>query len=261
MKRCLALLLLSALPLGASAQSLFGSEWAEGHELPKTFGVGADMFSMHQDYDIASLQFTLPGVDLADPSVIKVENRAWNVDVKLDAWLLPFLNVFAILGHVEGDTDVDLRAVDIPGAPAGVLGQLPISYDGRVYGGGLTLAYGSERWFASLTGSWSRSSLSGDFDSSVRAKTWQPRIGLVRDDWRFWVGGFYLDATEKHAGSIALPGIGTVPFAVELESSNKFNPTLGIGYDFARNAELSVEFGHGGDRTMTLANFTWRFGD
>ena len=119
MKRCLALLLLSTLPLGASAQSLFGSEWAEGHELPKPFGVGTDVFSMQQDYDIASLQFTLPGVSLDDPSVIKVENRAWNVDGKFDVWLLPFLNVFAILGHVEGDTRVDLRAVQIPGAPAG----------------------------------------------------------------------------------------------------------------------------------------------
>jgi len=261
MKRlAVALLLLS--PAFAAAQSAlpFGRDWAEGHELPRPYGVGVDFFSMHQDYGIESLSFVLPGVSLDDPSVIGVKNRAWNTDVKFDAWLLPFLNVFAVAGHIEGDTDVDLRAVSIPGAPAGFLGQLPISYDGSMLGGGLTLAYGTENWFASLTGSWTHSDLSGDFDSSVRAQTWQPRIGLVRGDWNFWVGGFYLDATEKHAGTINLPGVGNVPFAVELASKDKFNPTAGVHYNMGRSAEISVEFG-GGSRTMTLANFTWRFGD
>jgi len=111
-----------------------------------------------------------------------------------------------------------------------------------------------------VNNTWTGTNLSGDFDSSVSAFTSQPRIGLVKDRWTFYVGGMYLDTTEKHSGTIALPipGIPPVPFNVELESADKWNYAVGVFHVFSPKAHLLLEYGFG-DRTHTLFNFTYRF--
>lgn len=86
----------------------------------------------------------------------------------------------------------------------------------------------------------------------------QPRIGLLRNDWRFWVGGMYLDTTEEHSGLFELPFLGAVPFAVELATQDNWNYTAGAGYAFSDRANLSFEVGFG-NRTHTLFNFNVRF--
>lgn len=226
-------------------------------DLPRPYGVGIDVFTLDQEYDVGRLAFVLPGDPTVDPGLIDVDNQIDEIDLKLDAWLFPFLNVFAILGRVEGGTAVDLSQVQLP-LPV-PLGTLDIDYDGTVYGGGATLAVGGEHWFASLTGTYAKANLSGDFDSDVKSTTWQPRVGYVRGPWTFFVGGYYIDTEEDHSGAIVLPGLGSIPFSVGLESSAKFNPSAGVHFRITDSAETTLELG-GGDRQTTLVNFTWRFG-
>ncbi len=230
---------------------------AGDHVLPRPYGIGADVFTMHQDYAIDSLAFSLPGFSLPDPSIVKIKNRLVEEDLKLDAWVFPFLNVFAIYGHLDAQTDVNLSAVTIPQLPVS-LGTLPIRYNGSVYGGGLTLVAGGDHWFASVTGTWTRSSLSGDFDSSVKARTIQPKIGVVNGPFQFWVGAMGLHTDEEHAGVIALPYLGNVPFAVKLKQASTWSPSVGVHYEMDRFADVTLEFG-GGDRRTTLLNVNLRF--
>jgi hypothetical protein len=230
---------------------------AGDHVLPRPYGIGADIFTMHQDYAIDSLAFSLPGFSLPDPSIVKIKNRLVEEDLKLDAWVFPFLNVFGIYGHLDAQTDVNLSAVTIPQLPVS-LGTLPIRYNGSVYGGGLTLAAGGDHWFASVTGTWTRSSLSGDFDSSVKARTIQPKIGWVNGPWQAWVGAMGLHTDEEHTGVIALPYLGNVPFAVKLKQASTWSPAIGVHYEMDRFADVTLEFG-GGDRRTTLLNVNLRF--
>jgi len=243
----------------SSSGPLFMKDMVNETEFFDPWGVGIDFFTMDQDYKIKSLQFDLPGVDVSDPSLINVSNELNHYDLKLDVWVTPFLNVFALIGRVDADTLVDLGNVPITGLPV-PLGVLPVSYDGTVYGGGVNLIYGSEHWFVALNNTWTGTNLSGDFDSSVSAFTSQPRIGMVKDRWTFYVGGMYLDTTEKHSGTIVLPipGIPPVPFNVELESADKWNYAVGVFHVFSPRAHLLLEYGFG-DRTHTLFNFTYRF--
>ncbi|MBP6692902.1 MAG: hypothetical protein KA911_09130 [Xanthomonadales bacterium] len=254
-------LILAVLPAAAGAQSAlpFMRDLAQGRELPRPYGIGGDIFTMDQDYDIQRLEFSLPGVSIPDPSAIDVTNEIYEADLKFDAWLFPFLNVFGFYGHINGDTTVDLSG--LPPLPLPFpLRTIAVDYSGQVYGGGATLAYGGEHWFASLTGTWADTDLSGGFDSSVKSTTWQPRVGYVNGPWAAWVGGFYIDAEEKHEGVFTIPGLGAIPFAVELESSDEISPGVGVHYDFGRRAEATLEFA-GGDRTITLLNVTWRLGE
>jgi len=257
--RSLVILLALLLPLSSSADSTlpFLKDLAGDTELPRPWGIGIDFYTMDQDYDIQDLQFIIPGVSLGDPSQIKVTNDVVHFDIQADAWLLPFLNVFAVVGHVNIDTMVDFSQAEIVGLPF-ALGTLPVSFSGLVYGGGFTLAYGNENWFTSVTTSYTKTDTSGDLDSSVKSLSVQPRIGLLRNDWRFWVGGMYLDTDETHSGMFELPYLGAVPFSVELATKDNWNYTVGTGYVFNDRANLSLEVGFG-SRTHTLFNFNVRF--
>ena len=243
----------------SSGGPLFMKDLVGDREFYEPWGIGIDIFNMDQQYSIKSLQFDLPGVDLPDPSLLSIENDIQHIDIKLDVWLTPFLNAFVILGHIDADTLVDFSQAPITGLPV-PLKTLPISYDGTVYGGGLNLVYGSDRWFTALNATWTDTSLSGDFDSSVSSFALQPRVGLVRGGWQAWVGGMYLDTDETHSGTITLPipGIPPVDFAVDLEGSDKWNTAVGVGYTFSPKATLLLEIGFG-DRDYTLFNFAYRF--
>lgn len=246
----------------ASAESLlpFGKSWVGDRKLPKPYGVGVDLFTLNQDYAIKSLAFELPGASIGDTDLIRVSNALNDIDLKADAWVLPFLNVFGVIGKVHARTTVDLGAVSIPNVPAGLFDQLVIRYSGEVYGGGATLAYGGEHWFASVTGTYARTSLSGDFDSKVNSGTWQPRLGYVHGPWAFWVGGMFLDVEENHSGAIAFPVLGTVPFAVALENSNRASAAFGLKCTLAEAVDIAFEVSDA-SRKSTFLNLTWRFGE
>jgi hypothetical protein len=260
----LVLVLLLLTPLAAPAQEtsggpLFMKDMLGGREFFEPWGIGLDFYTMDQDYKIKTLQFDLPGVDLDDPSLIKVTNELQHYDLKLDVWVTPFLNVFGLVGRVDADTYVDFSNVPITGLPIS-LGTLPVSYNGTVYGAGFNLLYGTDRWFAALNNTWTTANLNGDFDSSVDTFTSQPRIGLIIDRWTVWGGAMYLNTQETHSGTIALPipGIPPVPFDVELESMKAWNYAVGVGHVFSPKAHITLEIGFG-DRKHTLFNFTYRF--
>jgi hypothetical protein len=260
--RRLWILVLLCLPLNLAAESSLPmmKHLLGDREFFEPWGIGIDFFTMKQDYDIKSLDFALPGVILDDPSVLGVENEVQHFDLKLDVWLTPFLQVYGLIGRVDADTLVDLSAAGIFGLPP----ILPVSYDGTVYGAGFVLVYGTDRWFASVNNTWTKTSLNGDFDSSVSSFTSQPRIGLIFNQWNAYLGAMYLKTDEKHSGAIEIPipdpSIPSlfIPFNVELESAHKWNTIVGVGYVFSPKATLNFEYGFG-VRKHTLFNFTYRF--
>lgn len=257
--RRLMILLTAFLPLSVIADSAlpFMKGLAGDNQLPRPWGISVDYYTMDQDYDIDNLQFALPGVSLGDPSLIDVTNDVEHWDLKADAWLLPFLNVFGIIGRVESDTIVDLSKVEIVGLPFS-LGKLPFSFDGDVYGLGFTLVYGTDKWFAAATTTYTDTDVTGDLNSSVTSLSVQPRVGIIVKSLQFWVGGMYLDVDEKHSGTVELPFIGDVPFAVDLVTTDHWNYTVGITDNFTDRLNMSFELGFG-PRNHTLLSLNYRF--
>ena len=254
------------LPYWAQADALFGNDLAGDRKLPLTWGVGADYFNMTQPYQLDSLSLALPPLEalIPDPSVLPIDNEIRHTDFKVDVWVTPFLNVFGIYGRIDGETTIDLGVLGLPLPPA--TNSLTIDYDGNVKGGGIVLAVGGDRWFASVTGTFIKTDLSGDFDSTVEATTIQPRLGLrFGDHTEFWVGGYILDAEEKHSGTISLDLGPFVPipadnvdFAVELSQQEDFNLSFGTHMMLSDAWEATIEVG-AGDRRTVLGNFTYRF--
>jgi hypothetical protein len=259
--------LLGFLPCVAHADSLFGKDLAKGQYMPRAFGIGLDIVRVDQDLAIDRLSVVtppgFPPIPIDDTSAIITRSDIGNDGIKFDAWLLPFFNVFGLYGKFDGDTDVDLRGAMLPLPPD--LQQLRITYDGQVYGAGFVLAAGNERWFGSVVATFTDTDLDSGFDSSIKATTLQPRVGLrYGNNNEVWVGGYWIDADESHSGTINVdfgPGVGVVPigFDVGLSQAEDFSPAIGTHITFGESWELTLEIGGGGDRDTALGNLTYRF--
>lgn len=259
--------LLGLLPCVAQADALLRNDLAEGHYMPRTFGVGLDIVRMDQLLKIDQLSVVtppgFPPLPISEASGIITRSDVGNDGIKADAWLLPFLNVFGLYGKFDGDTDVDLRGTMLPLPPD--LQQLRIDYDGDVYGAGFMVAAGNERWFGSVVVTFTDTDLDGGFSSSIKAATIQPRVGLrYGQNNEVWLGGYWIDADETHSGTINVdfgPGVGIVPigFDVKLSQAEDFSPAIGTHVTFGESWELTFEIGGGGDRDTALGNLTYRF--
>lgn len=242
---------LLAAPLAALP---FGKEWARGAQLPRPVGIGIDLFGMDQPYTIEGLRFIAPGLPFQTITGAEVENTVKHVDVKFDVWLFPFLNVFAIIGELDATTTVDLRNVPQP-LP---IQTIQVDYSGLVYGLGVTLAAGGDRWFGSLTVNAQETDLSGDFDSSVESLVVTPKIGLQGGLGAVWVGAMYLTADESHRGVLRVPVLGTVDFDVSLGEDSQWHGLIGASKTFKDHWQLTLEGGFG-DKTTALASLSYRF--
>ncbi|NQT82290.1 hypothetical protein HQ563_04665 [bacterium] len=225
-----------------------GRSWAGDRELPRPFGIGLNFYHQEQDYHLTSLTVNLPNVGLAEAAGVGVENTTNEVDVKADLWLLPFLNVFAIVGDVDGETTVD------PGPP---LSELEVDYEGLVYGGGLTLAAGGKLFFGSVTMVLTGTELDTS-SSSVEAWVLMPRFGVHVGRMAFWVGAMYQEAEERHSGHISLPFFGNVNYDVELEEKEPWNYLVGLSAGISKHWNLELEGGFG-DREHVVVSVGYRF--
>lgn len=244
-----------AAPQCAAAGALpWGQALARGRELPAPLGIGVTLYTQNQKYTVDSISFVLPGIPAIDAAKLGIDNRLEELNAQFDVWLLPFLNVIAIVGAIDGQTQVDFSALGLPLPLPGVT----VSYDGIVYGGGLTLAAGGERWFSSLTAIQTTADLSGDFDSSVKTLVVMPRVGIGGRRASAWVGAMYQKADEHHSGQIDLPYLGTVPFALQLSEKSPWSGLIGMRGELSPHWTLELEGGFG-SRLNASATVAYRF--
>jgi hypothetical protein len=227
-----------------------------GVQLPAPWGLGLALYAQDQDYDIGSLSVGIPGFDPALAAGLEVENETRSYHLRADRWVVPFLNVFLLLGQVDGKTDVALSGLDL-GVP---LTDLRIDYDGWMYGGGVSIAGGWDRYFAVVTANYTKTDLDLT-DSKVKAWVVTPKLGMHFDRTAVWIGAMYQDAQEEHRGQVEIPFFGTVPFQVLLEEKEPWNLQAGFTTGLGRNGDwnLTVEGGFG-DRTSVLVQLERRFG-
>ncbi len=200
-----------------------GRSWAGEQKLPLPLGIGVTYYYQQQDYGLVSLDvgpIPIPPDLLSD---VQVTNHIHEINLKADLWVLPFLNVFGIIGDVSGETKVDLGQL---------LGQLTVDYDGLVYGGGFTAAVGVKRFFTSLTTHFMATDLKGD-RSSVSVLLLTPKAGIVFDRGALWGGAMYQRADEEHIGSIFIPPFGDVDYEVVLKEKTPWNFLVGGQFEVA----------------------------
>jgi len=257
-----------SLPLGKSL--------ATGQELPLPLGISANVFFLEQDMEAQSIAIDIPPLPLPTgplqlppglpAQTAKLESRATSTTAKLDAWVLPFLNVYAVAGYVDGETTASGFAVG--GLPPEVASLLPnsftLSYSGPVYGGGVTLAAGFDKYFASVDANYTESDLDIG-DSTIEAFIITPRIGVTGSlgglNGSLYVGAMYQDVDEQQNGTVNFPIMGqSVPvgYDVTSEAEEKWNYLVGTNLKAGESWNYGIEAGFS-DRTHVLATINYRF--
>jgi hypothetical protein len=242
--------------LGAStagAQSLRDQALARGVKLPNPFGISISLYTQSQNYMIDQLTLGVQSIDPAAAKNLKIENTTNAAHLQADYWVLPFLDVYGILGEVHGTTKVNLSQVNI-GLP---LQDLELKYQGLLYGAGIVLAYGGEHVFGTLDFNYNNTSLDVE-TSSVSAWLATPRIGYNFGKVAAYLGAMYQRPQERHKGTFDIPGFGPVPYDVTLGAKDAWSYIAGLNAPFGPHWVLTLEGGFG-PRTAALVHLDYRF--
>ena len=265
-----------------------------GFDLPNPYGVSLIGARIRQDLVLDGLEVAIDGgerepidwVDFGQPSA-----EQSTVQAKADAWIFPFMNLYAIAGRIDGKANLQLG---VPGDELlgflglGALCNPPIgqpieicrrtlttdarlSYNGNNVGVGINLAMGWDRFFVTIpmTYVWSDVNL---VDTTIEALNISPRLGVTGDVGEMgviaaFIGATYLDADIDLTGSFSfdtsgVPGLGdstTLDFKINQRNKDKWNYLVGANWDISRHWSVMVEAGVGGSRENLITGFTYRW--
>jgi hypothetical protein len=253
-------------------------EMAGDADLPLPFGIGVIGYWQEQDLKPKSIGLATLGITGISAQAANVESEVDNYNVRLDAWLLPFLNVYGIVGKVEGENkasgvtvtdswtgntggNVILEAT-LSGIQAGIQSSgFPLDYDGEVYGIGAILAYQWGKYWGTIDYNFTQADL--DISTSeIDTHTITPRIGrsgsLGNIKGSLWIGAMHQSVDENHTGTINFaPGV-DIEYKVLNEQENEWNFLLGGSAELSKQWHASIEGGIG-DRKQVMGNLTFRF--
>ncbi len=121
---------------------------AQGYDIPRAFGVGVFVHSQGERMGITSL--SIDGEDISPLVLNPDSNIDTNIAIlaaRLDWMLFPFLGLFVLGGAWSGTNDVTFNP-----AVKEITGDISVSVNGPIFGGGATLAGGYEWVYGTVTG-------------------------------------------------------------------------------------------------------------
>ena len=181
-----------------------------GIELPYPVGIMANSYMAEQKVLITDISIGFeggegPGLPMTDVTrLLEFEAnkaRALSLNVRPDIWVLPFLNIYGIVGKAWTETDVTLvYPIDLK-----ALAKL----EGMSFGIGGTFAGGYKDFFAILDINrvWT---YMDNFEQPVGSRVMSPRIGKTfwlkkeESNFGFWVGAMSVRIGGTTSGSIKI---------------------------------------------------------
>lgn len=260
-----------------------------GYDLPLPYGFSLVYANVDQDIILTDLAVGFYGSEKQPFEFVAFENASADsesVQLKFDAWLFPFMNVFGLIGKVKGDAIMDVLLdgngmLDMLGITCPspdplclVLSNetitLPIvsPFDGTTYGIGTVLAGAWNNWFVTLPISFTYA----DTDSTETegfVTTVSPRFGRVMSLNRYgnlalFAGGNYLYAKLDVSGTYFLPIPGDddleINYDIKQENADEWNLVAGGNWDINQRWSIMAEYnGFIGSREAFIASLTYRY--
>ena len=224
-----------------------------GIELPLPFGVGLVYYHLDRDIEVTDVRVGREGnppTSVSQFAQFSADSRVDNANVKLDAWLLPFLNVYAIAGYIWNESttvvDVTLPPLLPNGPPRQRRLEVPTSLTGSVAGLGITLAGGYGPFFFAADCNGARADLG--FDDRVKAVVTSIRAGWFGQaggrPLRVWFNGTDWNTFATATGTATDPDDGsTLSFEVDQGPAHPRTYGIGVSYSPRPSIELSLDSG------------------
>lgn len=266
-----------------------------GYDLPEPFGVNINYMNIRQNINVDSINFnglSLGGHSLDNAFKIKVGNTresSKTETLKLDAWLLPFMNIYGLVGYTDGHS-ISQIGVGVKGArkyhyPANLQNlDFKLDFKGTTYGIGTTLVGGVGNWFTAVDANYTQTQFD-ILDGSIDAFTVSPRVGyrfatpsvdtlhLPSGKLNVWVGSMYQDVQQEFKGSLndlSMPSAtlqrmvdlankdGNGRFDVKQHLQSPWNVLVGAQYELTRNFNITSEIGFA-ERNSFFVAVEYRF--
>ncbi|MEM1190848.1 MAG: hypothetical protein AAGI72_20115 [Pseudomonadota bacterium] len=267
-----------------------------GFELPNPYGIQLIGYWQEQDLELDKLSIAINGgqeqpIEFVDFGVPSVSNSS--EQLKLDAWLFPFMNVYTSIGKFRGDGTIPLAIegrdlLDFLGL-GGLCGGGPFEpafcerlltatarpdYRGESITLGVNLAAGWDDYFVTLpiSHAWTDVDI---VSNSVTAWNISPRIGRLIDlkpglgSIAAYLGATWLDSEVDLAGTVAfdtsssgidgLDDLTTIDYVIRQRNKDQWNYLAGFSWEINKRWMLQAEAGFGGSRENYIGSITYRW--
>ena len=273
---CLGLLLASA---SAAAQASKGGDrllplfddWfvEQGIELPRPLGIGVAAIYMNRDVEVTDVRVSFgdrPPQSISDRADFSVRNATSLITTRADAWILPFLNVYGMLGHTDSEARLStIISIPTPGPGDPITTEITAdsTVSGLLYGAGLTAVVGVNDWFAMADANYGASDLDG-FEGKLDVWLLSGRFGRVfnRGNRQFmaWGGVLYIDSERTITIKTDLPIIGETIVDVDQRPVDPLTYQLGGSMTINTRWHFLLEAGSNfDDATIVVGSATYRF--
>lgn len=261
-----------------------------GHELPLPFGISVIYADAQQDMTLTDLSVGFAGSKEYDLDFISFDNTISHTQtpqLKLDAWVLPFVNVFATFGKVIGTANINfaidgneaLKQMGIK-CPSTTnsdickklnnqrfeIDEVEADISGMSYSTGLVLVGGWNSYFMLLPIVLSWTDMERN-DSDSYTVNISPRLGKKFTfnngaNLSLYTGVSYLNSQQTLSGSQVMDGTGeSFDYTISQENIDKWMGVVGGSYSFTKHWSLAFEYGgfDGGNRRHFVSNLTYRY--
>ena len=260
----------------------------EGLDLPLPWGFGLTVADVRQKMDLTDIHVGFDGSPKHRYEAVTFENAITDTQsfqLKLDTYLFPFMNVFAMAGNVDDgriamDVYIDGNTIlDTIGQTCGGIITPPLcrllqdqtfhipvneNVDAFTYGVGVTLAAGFNDWFVAIPMSMNWADPAGGVSDGI-TKTITPRGGRIVNLGRLgnmtvFGGGNWMESEYTIDGNFNVPDVTTINYTIDQTSKDPWNLLLGFNWDFNRRFSWSFEYnGFIGSREAFISSFIVRF--
>ncbi|MCW8345418.1 hypothetical protein MD535_05150 [Vibrio sp. ZSDZ65] len=247
----------------------------KGYSLPKPYGISIIYTDTFQYMDITDLNVGINGSQKYPIEFVSFDNNSNNTQspqLKLDAWVFPFMNVFGAVGKITGTADIGIKFsgndlinqmgadCSLPPLQRPIVCLLkdeeaefvaPAQLDGNNYTLGTILATGWNDYFVTLPISFTYADMRKN-DAEGLILNVSPRVGKViptvgSQSVALYTGATYLDSTLTLTGTYTYSGVG-IDYKVKQSNTDKWAGLVGANYNFNRDWSLMMEYGWKSDR-------------
>ena len=249
------------------------------NQLPLPYGLSVNYTYVSEDLDISKFNLQVNGnpVPSGLVSLDSLHQRTQAETVRVDAWLMSFLDLYGVGGFVNGtanNLDININASNpsyqqfLQNLPTGMLSALSsdlsslssIDYHGTVYGFGALFGGGYGHFFYSydVNFTWTNiNRLQTSVNSLIQTFRIRYKMDAFENKVSVYTGASNEDIKARQSGTYNLNGT-HLEYSLEARSAYPWNAIAGTQVEFTPHWNLTIEDGFSG-RNQITSSLGYRF--
>ena len=265
---------------------IFGHKAKEsGRSFPLPMGIGVYTSYYNQGYTAGNLLLIPDSSTLtarADSLYQNTTSSEAVFQIRPNLWVLPFLNVYGIIGYAKGIISPNLIVPYIVIENVPIIDSIiidstfeihdDISYVGLNYGFGATFSMGFRSFFVMVDYNYTITDPT-DFEDNLHTHLISPKVGVLLGNKHsgsfgaMWLGGMYMHNDQAFSGKIDVDEINPdlvfllgeeATYSGTISANQRWNMVIGGSWVLNSHNHLFVEIGFWGRQQISLG-YDFRF--